>query len=67
MNTATLLLGVLFSAIGLGYFIYGKKQQQIVPLVCGIVLIIYPYFIANAVLLTIIGLALCIAPKFIRV
>lgn len=36
MNTTQLLLGVLFSSIGLGYFIYGKKQKVIVPLVCGL-------------------------------
>ena len=51
MNTVPLLLGVVFSSIGLGYFIYGKKQQQTMPLICGIALMIYPYFIENAVIL----------------
>lgn len=49
MNTVPLLLGVVFSSIGLGYFIYGKKQQQTMPLICGIALMIYPYFIENTV------------------
>jgi hypothetical protein len=48
MSTSVLLWGLLFSSIGLGLFLYGKKQRAVVPLVCGIVLMIYPYFIANA-------------------
>ena len=66
MNTVPLLLGVVFSSIGLGYFIYGKKQQQTMPLICGIALMIYPYFIENTVFLILIGIILCIAPQFIR-
>lgn len=66
MNTAQLLLGVLFSSIGLGYFIYGKKQKVIIPLVCGLILMIFPYFVDNTTMLCIIGAALSIAPYFIR-
>jgi len=29
------------------FFLYGKKQRAVVPLVCGLVLMIYPYFIPN--------------------
>ena len=66
MNTVQLLLGIVFSSIGLGYFIYGKKQQRTMPIICGIALMIYPYFIENTVVLILIGIILCIAPQFIR-
>ena len=66
MNTVQVLLGVVFSSIGLGYFIYGKKQQRTMPIICGIALMIYPYFIENTVVLILIGIILCIAPQFIR-
>ena len=66
MNTTQLLLGVLFSSIGLGYFIYGKKQKVTVPLVCGLVLTIFPYFIENTAMLASIGILLSILPYFIR-
>jgi uncharacterized membrane protein YjjP (DUF1212 family) len=66
MNTTQLLLGVLFSCIGLGYFIYGKKQKVTVPLVCGLVLMIFPYFIENTAMLASIGILLSILPYFIR-
>lgn len=66
MNTAQLLLGVVFSSIGLGYFIYGKKQKVIVPLVCGLILMIFPYFVEATALLLTLGTALSILPYFIR-
>ena len=66
MNTAQLLLGVLFSSIGFGYFLYGKKQKVIIPLVCGLVLMIFPYFIDQTVALLLIGSVLSIVPYFLR-
>ncbi len=63
---ATLLWGLLFSSIGLGFFIYGKKQRAVVPLVCGIALMVYPYFISNTMLLVGIGVVLMAIPYFLR-
>jgi hypothetical protein len=64
---AWLLWGLLFGSIGLGYFIYGKKQRAVVPLVCGLVLMIFPYFITNLMLLVGIGALLIAIPYFWRV
>lgn len=66
MNTSQLLLGVLFSSIGLGYFIYGKKQKSIVPFLCGLVLMIFPYFIENTGLIILIGAVVSAVPYFVR-
>jgi len=66
MTVATLLWGVLFSSIGLGFFIYGRKQKANVPFTCGIILIIYPYFISNTMLLVLIGSILTAIPFLIR-
>ena len=66
MTTAILLWGVLFSAIGLGFFIYGRKQRQIVPLLCGLALMVYPYFIANTLALVLVGTVLTALPYFVR-
>jgi hypothetical protein len=49
----------------LGYFLYGKKQRTVVPLVCGLVLMIFPYFISSVALLIAIGLVLAAIPYFI--
>jgi len=66
VNPAILLWGVLFSSIGLGLFIYGKRQQRLVPLLCGLCLMIYPYFVSSALLVVLIGAVLVAIPFFIR-
>ncbi|AXT33291.1 hypothetical protein [Pseudoalteromonas tunicata] len=66
-TTAQLLWGILFGGIGLGYFIYGKKQRAVVPLLAGIGLLIVPYFIVNIFILVITGVALIILPYFIKI
>ena len=66
-STAQILWGVLFGGIGLGFFIYGKKQQAVVPLITGVALCIYPYFISNVYLLVIVGCVLMAIPYFIRI
>lgn len=67
MDTLMLMWSLLFSFIGLGFFIYGKKQKAVIPLFCGLGLMIYPYFISNTLLLVAIGIALMVLPYFVRV
>jgi len=57
---------LLFSSIGLGFFLYGKKQRAIVPLACGLALMIFPYFVTNNVVLVAVGIALVVVPYFVR-
>jgi len=64
MDTASLLWSLLFGSIGLGYFIYGKKQSNTVVRYVGIALMVYPYFVHNATATVLIGLALMLVPKY---
>lgn len=66
-SVAVLIWGMLFGAIGFGYFLYGKKQKAIVPLCVGIVLCASPYFIANVYVLVGVGVTLIVIPYFVRV
>jgi hypothetical protein len=66
MNTSSLLWGVLFGSIGLGFFVYGRRQKVVVPLVCGVALMIFPYFVSNTVLLVALGVVLIAIPYFLR-
>ena len=66
MNAATLFWGVLFGSIGLGFFVYGRKQRAIVPVVCGLALMVFPYFVSGAVWLVLIGVGLIAVPYFVR-
>jgi len=67
MDIASLLWGVLFSSIGFGYFLYGRKQQQLVPLLCGIGLMGFTFLVSNNWLLVAIGVGLMAVPYFVRI
>ena len=60
------VLGMLYSSIGLGFFVYGKRQRAVVPLVCGLALMVFPYFVSNIILLVVIGAVLIAVPYFVR-
>ncbi len=51
---------IVFGSIGLAAFIYGKKVVALRPIVLGLVLMIYPYFVSGAILLWGIGMALTV-------
>ncbi len=66
-NTSVLLWGVVFSSIGFGFFVYGKKQKAVVPLLCGTVLMVCPYLISNLYILILFGVMLVILPYFVKI
>ena len=66
MTASSLLLGALFGCVGLGFFVYGKKQQAAVPLICGVILMALPYFVDSTLALVIIGAVLVAVPYFFR-
>jgi hypothetical protein len=66
-SESQLIWGVLFGGVGLGYFLYGKKQRAVVPLVAGISLFIFPYFVSNMVLLVITGMVIIAVPWFVKI
>jgi hypothetical protein len=65
-NPSTLIWGVIFGSIGLGFFVYGKKQKAVVPLFCGVGLMVFPYFISNMYILVLSGVVLVAVPFIIR-
>jgi len=65
-SEASMIWNLIFGSIGLGYFIYGKKQKKGVPLACGIGLMIFPYVVSNTVWLVVIGSLLSAVPYFLR-
>jgi hypothetical protein len=66
MSESTLLWGLLFGSIGVGFALYGKQQRAVVPLLCGIALMVYPYFIPNVFALVAIGIVLMALPYVFR-
>ncbi|GMR06993.1 MAG: hypothetical protein BMS9Abin25_1641 [Gammaproteobacteria bacterium] len=66
-GTSLLIWGMLFGAVGLGFFTYGRRQKAVVPLVAGIALFLFPYFISNVYVLVIAGIVLVMLPYFVRI
>lgn len=46
----------------MAYFVYGKRQSKFAPMISGVALCVYPYFIDNLVWLCVIGAALLVVP-----
>ena len=65
MTPASLAIGILTGAIGVAYFIYGKRQARFAPLLAGLALCTYPYFIDSVPWSLVIGAALAAAPFFL--
>jgi hypothetical protein len=61
-SAPTVLIGMLAGVFGVAYFVYGKRQAKLVPLIAGVLLCIYPYFIEGVLWLSIVGLLLLAAP-----
>ena len=66
-NASTIMWGLIFGSIGLGFFVYGKKQKVVTPLLCGMGLMVFPYFVSNLTLMMLFGLVLIAVPYFIKI
>lgn len=67
INPSVLLWGIIFGSIGLGFFVYGKKQKAIIPLISGLGLMVTPYFVSNPYILIPVGLFWAVLPYFVRI
>jgi hypothetical protein len=60
-SPAALFGSLMFGALGMGAFIYGKKMALWKPMVIGLVLMAYPYAVSQTWVLYAVGSALGIA------
>ena len=58
ISATGLFLSLLISSVGVGFFIYGKKQTRVPQLVAGVLLLVYPYFVADTWIM--LGIAVAI-------
>ncbi|HYW02340.1 MAG TPA: amino acid transport protein [Gammaproteobacteria bacterium] len=62
MHTASLLLSLLISSLGVGYFIYGRRQSRGAALLSGGAMAVYPMFVSNVWIMLALGAAFAAAP-----
>ena len=65
-SESSLIWSMLFGAIGVGFFIYGRRQRMMVPFVSGLALMIVPYFVDNVGTMIALCLAFIALPYFVR-
>jgi ABC-type uncharacterized transport system permease subunit len=58
----SLFVGLLFGAVGGVYLAYARRVHEVDFLVCGVALILYPYFFSNVLLIVIIGAVIAMIP-----
>ena len=56
-----LFASLIWGSIGVGYFIYGKKQQSFPAMIAGILMIVVSYFVGSALLMSLICILLIVA------
>ena len=61
LDAKFLFASLIWGSIGVGYFIYGKRQQEVVPLVGGLVMIAVSYLVSGALLMSLISILLIVA------
>ncbi|HTQ99862.1 MAG TPA: hypothetical protein VMH83_07725 [Candidatus Acidoferrum sp.] len=66
MDDNSLLWGMIFGAVGLGYLRYGKLSKRTMPYVSGIALMVFPYFVEGTLLTVLVGAAFVALPFVIR-
>ena len=60
----TFILGGVFSVIGMIAFAHGRKTKKNSPLIGGMILMIFPYFVPNPVVMGLVGAATLVGMYF---
>jgi hypothetical protein len=61
LDAKFLFASLIWGSIGVGYCIYGKRQQSWVPMAGGVLMIAASYFVGSALLMSLICMALMAA------
>ena len=57
-----LFLSILFGAIGGVYLALARREHEVDFLICGVALIVYPYFFSSVILIVIVGVIIAVIP-----
>jgi len=57
LEPGPLFLSILFGLVGSALLLYGKKQQRIPQMIAGLLFIVFPYFTASTMSMSVVGAA----------
>lgn len=60
IDSSFLFASLLWGSVGVGYWIYGKKQREMMPMVGGVAMIVVSYAVNSWLLMTLICIALMV-------
>ena len=61
LNTHFLFASLFWGSVGVGYWIYGRKQREMIPLLGGVAMIAVSCLVRSALLMSL----LCLATGFV--
>ena len=59
-DSSFLFASLLWGSVGFGYWLYGKKQREMMPMVGGVAMVVASYAVNSWLLMTLICLALMV-------
>jgi hypothetical protein len=62
---AEIIVGVVLGVIGMGYFVYGKRQKHAPAFLSAIGLFFAPYLVSNIYILIAVGIVFIIMPFYV--
>ena len=65
LNTSFLFASLIWGSVGVGYFIYGKKQSSWPPMVGGVLMIGISYFAGSVLVMSLVCLGVIGAVYFL--
>jgi hypothetical protein len=66
MDMTNLMISLVAGMIGMGMVMFAKSTSRLIPGLAGLGLMIIPYFIANAIIMTIVCVGLTAIPFIYR-
>ena len=60
-DSSFLFASLLWGSIGAGYWIYAKKQREMMPMIGGVAMIAVSYFVSSWLLMSLLCVALMVA------
>ena len=67
MDTTLIFTGLIFGSIGMGYILYGRKQANMIALLAGVALCLFPYFTSSVWISLALGVGLVLLPFVIKI
>jgi len=65
-NTHFLFASLFWGSIGMGYFIYGKRQSSLIPMIGGVLLMGVSFLVSSALMMSLVCIGLVVAMYLLR-